>query len=81
MSRDRFAARKLRSHRIDLGLSPEQLGYLVGVSGHTIRRIERYGAVPTPRVQFQIAQHFNLRPSQLWSLGPTSPGTPAAVAA
>lgn len=68
MTRDRFASAKLRSHRIDAGLSPEQLGVLVGVSGHTIRRIERDGIVPTPRTQFLIAQHFELRPTQLWSL-------------
>jgi DNA-binding XRE family transcriptional regulator len=68
MTRDRFAARQVRSHRIDLGLSPEQLGCHVGVSGHTIRRIERDACVPTPRVQFLIAQHFGLKPTELWSI-------------
>lgn len=67
--RDHFAASHLRSLRIDAGLSPEQLGVVVGVSGHTIRRIERCGAVPTPRVQFLLAQHFDLRPSQMWADG------------
>lgn len=66
MTRDRFAAEQIRSKRIDLGLSPEQLGWLVGVSGHTIRRIERDAAVPTPRIQFALARHFELRPTELW---------------
>ncbi len=66
--RDHFAAQQIRSRRINEGLSPEQLGALVGVSGHTIRRVERDGAVPTPRTQFRIAQHFGLRPTELWRL-------------
>lgn len=66
MKRDRFAAEQIRSKRIDLGLSPEQLGWTVGVSGHTIRRIERDAVVPTPRIQFALARHFDLKPSDLW---------------
>lgn len=68
MSRDRFASLQIRSRRIDAGLSPEQLGYAVGVSGHTIRRIEATGSIPTARVQFQIARHFDLKPTELWQL-------------
>lgn len=68
MTRDRFAAQQVKSRRIDAGLSPEQLGYMAGVSGHTIRRIERDGVVPTPRVQFLLAQHFGARPTELWRL-------------
>lgn len=69
MTRDRFAALQVKSQRIDAGMSPEQLGWAAGVSGHTIRRIEREGIVPTPRVQFLIAQHFGKRPTELWSVG------------
>lgn len=58
----------MKSRRIDAGLSPEQLGLLVGVSGHTIRRIERDGCVPTPRVQFLLAQYFDLRATDVWRL-------------
>jgi DNA-binding XRE family transcriptional regulator len=68
MSRDRFAACHLRSLRLDRGMSPEQLGWAVGVSGHTIRRIERDHAVPTPRVQFALAQFFALRPTEIWQV-------------
>lgn len=48
-------------------MSPEQLGHVVGVSGHTIRRIERDGVIPTPRVQFLLTRYFDMRPTQLWS--------------
>lgn len=70
MDRDWIAAQRLRSLRMDSGLSPERLGALIGVSGHTVRRIERYGSIPTPRVQFQLASHFGLRPTDLWQLVP-----------
>lgn len=73
MTRDRFAALQVKSRRIDAGLSPEQLGYMVGVSGHTIRRIERDGAIPTPRVQFLIAKHFDSRPTDIWRLRQMAP--------
>jgi DNA-binding XRE family transcriptional regulator len=49
-------------------MSPEQLGWSTGVSGHTIRRIERLGAVPTPRVQYALAKFFDLRPTELWQI-------------
>lgn len=64
---DRLAAMEVRSRRLDLGLSPEQLGELIGVSGKTIRRIEN-GGIPTPRVQFLLAQHFGMRPTDLWQV-------------
>lgn len=70
MTGDRLAAMEVRSRRLDLGLSPEQLGYLVGVSGKTIRRIEE-GATPTPRVQYVLARHFGMRPTELWRLSQT----------
>lgn len=67
MKRDRFAASQIRSLRIDRGMSPEQLGHVAGVSGHTIRRIERDAIVPTPRVQFLLARYFEMRPTEVWS--------------
>lgn len=53
--------------RINRGLSPEQLGQRVGVSGRTIRRIEE-GAIPTVRTMFLIAQEFDLEVTDLWRL-------------
>lgn len=58
---------RLTELRINAGMSPNDLGYRAGVSGKTIRRIEA-GHVPTPRVQYAIAQIFNLQPTDLWPL-------------
>ncbi len=58
----------MKQLRVDRGLSPEQLGYLAGVSGHTIRRIEATGAIPTPRVQFCLGTQLGHLPSEIWRL-------------
>jgi len=71
-NRNRQAAELIRAFRIDEGLTPEALAHSISrmgagpVSGRTIRRIEREGAVPTVRIQFALAQHFGMAPSQLW---------------
>lgn len=74
MQRDFHAARKIVEFREDLGLSPEDLSYLISsksprtpVSGRTIRRVEAHGAIPTPRVKFGIATAFDLKPSDIWA--------------
>lgn len=56
---------KLKELRVNEGLSPNDLAYRVGVSGKTIRMAEQ-GWIPSPRVQFQIAKVFALRPLDLW---------------
>lgn len=72
MKRDKTAAAKVKQLRIDRGLSPEQLGLLAGISGHTIRRIEQTGAIPTPRVQFCLGAQLGHLPSAIWHV----PGAP-----
>jgi DNA-binding XRE family transcriptional regulator len=57
----------LKELRINRGLSPNELAHYVGVTGKTIRMAEA-GFVPTPRVQFNIAQYFDLRPTDIWPL-------------
>jgi transcriptional regulator with XRE-family HTH domain len=72
-SRDHRAAELLKRLRVDQGLSPEELAWAVymrsgrTVSGQTIRRIERTGAVPIVRVQFALAQFFDRLPSEVWA--------------
>lgn len=56
---------KLKELRVNAGMSPNDLAYRVGVSGKTIRMAEQ-GWIPSPRVQFQIASAFALRPLDLW---------------
>lgn len=70
--RDRDAGRLLAEWRIDRGLSPEALSWelrrakLETVSGKQIRRIERDGVIPTPRVMFALASYFDAKPSEIW---------------
>lgn len=58
-------ANRLKVLRLNKGLSPEQLGQRVGVSGMTIRRIEG-GKHPTARTMFLIAQEFDQEVIDLW---------------
>jgi DNA-binding XRE family transcriptional regulator len=59
--------RRLQALRINRGLSPNELAYLAGTTGKTIRLIEA-GHVPGPRIQFAIAEVFDLLPLDLWPL-------------
>lgn len=59
--------RQLFELRRNLGLSPEQLGYRVGCSGRTIRRIEE-GRRPTVRTMFLLAKAFDAEVAELWPL-------------
>jgi DNA-binding XRE family transcriptional regulator len=58
---------KLKELRINAGLSPNDLAYKAKVTGKTVRMVEA-GFVPTPRVQFQVAAVFGLKPLDLWPL-------------
>jgi DNA-binding XRE family transcriptional regulator len=59
--------RKLIGLRVNAGLSPNELGRLIGVSGPTIRLAEK-GHTPEPRVQHAIAEYFELQPLDIFSL-------------
>lgn len=59
--------RQLQRLRVNQGLSPNALAYRAGVSGNTIRLAEA-GYRPTPRVQFAIAEVFEMRPLDLWPI-------------
>jgi DNA-binding XRE family transcriptional regulator len=50
-----LARRRIHEHRIRLGLSPEQYGLRIGVSGMTVRRVER-GYVPFLSTQAKFAK-------------------------
>jgi DNA-binding XRE family transcriptional regulator len=71
-NRNLQAAEMIRRFRSDEGLTPEALAYTISmngagpVSGRTIRRIEAHGVIPGVRIQFALAQHFGMQPSQLW---------------
>lgn len=63
----REAGEFIRISRRNLGLSPEQLGYEIGVSGRTIRRIED-GHRPVVRTAFLLASYFDAEVSELWPM-------------
>lgn len=62
-----LTGRKLKVLRHERGMSPEQLGHRVGVSGRTIRRVEE-GKRPTVRTMFLIAKEFDCEVVELWPI-------------
>lgn len=65
MASNRVAGRRIREHRINLGLSPERYGDRIGVSGGTVRRIE-VGLMPTVRTMFLIASDMDVQVIELF---------------
>lgn len=61
-----MAPLNLSELRFDAGLTPEELGAKVKVSGRTIRRIEDGASRPSPRVAKKLADHFEVKPSELF---------------
>lgn len=59
---------QLRRYRINAGLTPEDLGHKVGLSGMTIRRLENGVGRPTVRTQFLIARELGLAVTDIWPL-------------
>lgn len=59
----------IRSHSLNAGLSPEQLGQQLGLSGDTIRRIERGVGprCPHPRTMFLLAEAFDVSVTDIWT--------------
>jgi transcriptional regulator with XRE-family HTH domain len=77
---DHVAAQNLRSLREERGLSPEALateirlaaktapwGMRGCVDAHTLRRIERRGHVPGPRIQFVLSHFFGVDRREIWN--------------
>lgn len=58
---------RLQELRINAGLTPNDLAYKARISGKSVRMAEA-GFLPGPRVQFAIAQVFELKPLDLWPL-------------
>lgn len=61
----RVAARRIKTHRIRLALSPEQYGVRIGVSGMTVRRVEA-GYVPFLSTQGKFARDMGLEVDELF---------------
>jgi transcriptional regulator with XRE-family HTH domain len=67
MASSRVAARRVRTHRVRLGLSPELYGIRIGVSGMTIRRVEA-GYTPFLGTQKRIADDMEVAVDDLFPI-------------
>jgi transcriptional regulator with XRE-family HTH domain len=72
MASNRVAGRRIREHRINLGLSPERYGARIGISGGTVRRIEA-GLAPTVRTMFLIASDMGVQVTELFPVAARQP--------
>lgn len=63
----RLAASRIHQHRVRLGLSPEQYGIRIGVSGMTVRRVEA-GYTPFRSTQAKFARDLSLEVDELFPL-------------
>lgn len=64
---NRLAGRRVHVHRVRLGLSPEQYGVRIGVSGMTVRRVEQ-GYTPFRSTQFKFASAQGVEVDDLFPL-------------
>lgn len=64
---NRLAGRRIHQHRVRLGLSPEQYGLHIGVSGMTVRRVER-GYMPFRSTQAKFARDLGVPVDDLYPL-------------
>lgn len=67
MASNRLAARRVHLHRVRLGLSPEQYGIHIGVSGQTVRRVES-GYTPFRSTQVKFAGALGVEVDDLFPL-------------
>ena len=67
MRSNRLAGNRVHQHRVRLGLSPEQYGIRIGVSGMTVRRVET-GYAPFRSTQAKFARDLDIHIDELWPL-------------
>lgn len=67
MVSNQLAGRQVQTHRVRLGLSPEQYGMRTGLSGGTIRRIEA-GCPSVRSTQVKIAKELGVEVDELFPL-------------
>jgi DNA-binding XRE family transcriptional regulator len=67
MASNRLVGRRIQQHRVRLGLSPEQYGVHIGVSGMTVRRVEA-GYTPFRSTQVKFAKALEVQVDELFPL-------------
>lgn len=68
-----LARQRIHEHRVRLGLSPEQYGYRIRVSGMTVRRVEQ-GYKPFLSTQAKFASDLDTTVDDLFGM-PSLPRT------
>jgi transcriptional regulator with XRE-family HTH domain len=64
---NQLAAKRIHTHRVRLGLSPEQYGIRIGTSGMTVRRVES-GFTPFRSTQVKFAADLDVEVDDLFPL-------------
>lgn len=67
MGSTRLAGQRIQTHRVRLGLSPEQYGIRIGTSGMTVRRVEM-GYTPFRSTQVKFAADLDVTVDELFPL-------------
>lgn len=67
MASNRLAGRRIQQRRVRAGLSPEQYGIRIGVSGMTVRRVEA-GYTPFRSTQAKFAKDLDVEVDELFPL-------------
>ena len=70
-----LARRLIHQHRVRLALSPEQYGHRIGVSGMTVRRVEK-GYTPFLSTQKKFADDLDMSITDVFGV----PALPAVAA-
>ena len=78
MRSNKSPGRRIQVHREELGMSPEAFGRSVGVSGLTIRDLERDARHPQDYTAFLIAKAMGLSKRDLWPEKPKKTKTKRA---
>lgn len=64
----KLAGLQLERYRVNAGLTPEELGAKVGLSGMTIRRVEQGVGFPTIRTKFRLARELGVDVTEIWPI-------------
>lgn len=59
--------RRLIERRLNKGLTPNQVAYMTGLTGPTVRLAEK-GHIPSPRVQLALAEFYGEEVLALWPI-------------
>lgn len=68
----------LRAERLNRGLSARKAAEQIGVSGNTLRKVEKDRRQPQARKAFLIAKFYGYQVTDIWPVEPLEDGAAAA---